>query len=220
MNRNELFNLMADAVLKGDKAGSIKLAEDSIEMGIDPRTAIEEGFTPGMNKTGELWDEGVYFLPELVMSAEAMKAAMGVLKPVMTGNRAGAASSGTVVIGTVEGDIHDIGKTIVAALLEAAGFNVVDLGFDVPEEKFISEAEAHNADIIGMSALLTTTMFGQKRLISRLRELGKRDKYKIMVGGAPVSEKWAKDIGADSAPGDAMNAVRAAKELMGAVKAY
>ncbi len=212
MIENELFLRLSEAVVKGNKAETARLARLSIEMNINPQSVIEKSLAAGMNRTGELWDEGVHFLPELVMSAEAMKAAMDVLKPELTKNCS--RSAGTVVIGTVEGDIHDIGKTIVAVLLEASGFDVTDLGCDVSIDRFIQEAEARNADIIGMSALLTTTMFGQKRLIKKLCDMGQRDRYKIMVGGAPVSEKWGKEIGADAAPKDVMEAVRAAKKLM------
>jgi corrinoid protein of di/trimethylamine methyltransferase len=218
MTSGDLFLFMTEAVVKGDKPCAIELAKKTVEMNIDPHTAIEESLTPAMAKVGELWDEGEYFLPELVMSAEAMKAGMDILKCELKKQNESMPSMGTIVIGTVEGDIHDIGKTIVAALLGAAGFRVIDLGADVPAEKFINEAKAHNADIIGMSALLTTTMFGQKRLIEKLNLMGIRENYKIIVGGAPVSQKWANEIGADAAPKDAMEAVRVTKELMAAAK--
>jgi len=214
MEKKELYEQMFEAILNGEKDNAIKLAEKSIEMGLNPREAIEEGYVPGIDRVGELWEEGEYFLPELVMAAEAMKAAMEVLKPEFEKKEEEVPQMGAVVIGTIEGDIHDIGKTLVASLLSAAGFRVIDLGVDVPIDRFIEEAEKNDVDIIGMSALLTTTMTGQKKLIDKLTIEGKRDKYKILVGGAPISKKWGKEIGADAAPMNAMEAVRTAKELV------
>lgn len=215
MEKKALYAKMFDAVLNAEKDEAVELAKTSIEEGLDPRETIEEGFAPGINKVGDLWEEGEYFLPELVMSAETMKAAIEVLKPELEKKNENAPSLGIVVIGTIEGDIHDIGKTLVASLLSAAGFTVIDLGCDVPVDRFIEEAEKNNADIIGMSALLTTTMTGQKKLLDRLVEKGIRDKFKVLVGGAPVSKKWGREIGADDAPTNAMDAVRIAKMLVG-----
>ena len=214
MDKQELYKKMFDAVLNAEKEEAQELAKKSIEMGLDPRNSIEEGFAPGINKVGDLWEEGEYFLPELVMSAETMKAAIEVLKPELEKKKEDAPSLGVVVIGTIEGDIHDIGKTLVASLLSAAGFKVIDLGCDVSIDRFIDEAEKNNADIIGMSALLTTTMTGQKRLIEKLNADGKRDKFKVLVGGAPVSKKWGKEIGADETPMNAMEAVHVAKAMV------
>jgi len=214
MNKNELYKKMYDAVLVGDKETSVELAEESLKMGLDPRRTIEDGYTPGIDKVGELWEEGEYFLPELVMAAEAMKAAIEVLKPELEKKKESTPNIGTVIMGTVEGDIHDIGKTLVSSLLSAAGFSVIDLGADVPIGKFIEEAKRNNADIIGLSALLTTTMVNQKKVIEKLKEEGIRDRFKVIVGGAPISKKWGNDIGADDAPMSAMEAVKSAKELV------
>ncbi|MCD4786454.1 MAG: corrinoid protein [Candidatus Eremiobacteraeota bacterium] len=214
MDKNELYQKMYDAVLAGDKEKSVELAKESIKMGLDPRQTIENGYTPGIDKVGDLWEEGEYFLPELVMAAESTKAAIEVLKPELARKKETTPNIGTVIMGTVEGDIHDIGKTLVSSLLSAAGFKVIDLGADVPTDKFIEEAKKHKADIIGMSALLTTTMVNQKKVIEKLKEEGIRDRFRIMVGGAPVSRKWGNDIGADDAPMSAMEAVKSAKGLM------
>ena len=154
------------------------------------------------------------FLPELVMGAEAMKAAVDVLKEAITARGETLEKKGTVVIGTVEGDIHDIGKTIVVAMLQAAGFEVVDLGKDVPIPTFVKRAEEVSADIIGASALLTTTMPRQKDLIEYLKTYGKRDKYFVIVGGAPTTKEWAKEIGADGQGKDAAEAVKLCEKLM------
>jgi len=214
METKELFEKMCKAVMEGDQDEAVGMGKMALEMQVDPRKAIEEGFTPGIKKMGELWEEGEAFLPEIVMSAEAMKAGLDVLKPEMEKRQEVAPSLGTVVIGTIEGDIHDIGKSLIASLLSATGFVVHDLGVDVPVEKFIEEAKEKKATIIGMSALLTTTMIGQKKVIDILKSQGIRDNYRVLVGGAPVSKKWAREIGADGAPTGAMEAVRAARDLV------
>lgn len=214
MDKKELYRKMYDAVLIGDKEASVELAKESIKMELDPRKTIEDGYTPGIDRVGDLWEEGEYFLPELVMAAEAMKAAIKTLKPEMERKKESTPNIGTVIMGTVEGDIHDIGKTLVSSLLSAAGFKVIDLGADVPNDKFVEEAKKHEADIIGMSALLTTTMVNQKKVIEKLNKEGIRNRFKVIVGGAPISKKWGNDIGADYAPMSAMEAVKVAKELM------
>ncbi|MBM3310442.1 MAG: dimethylamine corrinoid protein 3 [Candidatus Aminicenantes bacterium] len=206
---------MAQSIIDGDKDAALRLARDVLSGGGDPQTAVEEGFIPGIQKVGALWESGDYFLPELLASAEAMKAAMSVLRPALAAGRAAALSQGKVVLGTVEGDIHDIGKNLVAALLSANGFEVIDLGADVTIERFIVAAEESGADIIGLSALLTTTMLGQRRLIDELNRRGLRAKYAVLVGGAPVTQKWADEIGADGYGENALAAVRAAKTLAG-----
>jgi corrinoid protein of di/trimethylamine methyltransferase len=218
MEKSEIYGKMQQAVMEGDKDKARQAATQALEAKLDPRQAIEEGFSPAIKKMGELWEEGEAFLPELVMSAEAMKEGIEVLKPEMAKRQESAPNLGTVVIGTIHGDIHDIGKSLVAALLAAVGFKVFDLGVDVPAEKFVEEAKAHNADIIGISALLTTTMPGQKKVIELLNAQGIRSRFKVLVGGAPISKKWAQDIGADSAPMGALEAVQTARSMM-AVKA-
>ncbi len=175
---------------------------------------IDKGFIPAINKVGDLFGEGQLFLPELIMSANAMQAVIEVVNASLDKNDK-KQSRGKIVIGTVEGDLHDIGKTIVVSLLKANGFEVKDLGRDVPVHKFIDEAEAFDANIIGTSALLTTTMTVQKDLEDKLKEKGLKGKFKTIVGGAPVTERWAKKIGADAYAADATDSVRKIKELMG-----
>jgi trimethylamine corrinoid protein len=180
---------------------------------MDLNAVIDKGYITGIQKVGQLWEEGEYFLPELITSAECMKAAMKIMQPELEKAQIQMQSAGTVVIGTVEGDIHDIGKNLVASILSANGFDVVDLGADVKLETFIEKAEEVSADLICLSALLTTTMTGQKRLIELLKEKGLYGRYKVMVGGAPVNQKWADDIGADGYSENALTAVGAAKKL-------
>jgi corrinoid protein of di/trimethylamine methyltransferase len=206
---------MAAAVIAGDKEAAARLASLGLGAGLEPRAMIELGFVPGIRRVGDLWEEGEYFLPELMASAEAMKAAMAVLKPAMEASVAEKLSLGRIVIGTIEGDIHDIGKNLVASMLSANGFDVVDLGADVKIGRFIEAAVSERADVIGLSALLTTTMINQRRLVERLKAEGLRGKFKVLVGGAPVSRAWASEIGADGYGENALAAVQAARELVG-----
>jgi len=216
MDREEdIFAGMKEALLKGDKDKAIRLAKLSLEMRINPLDSIDRGLTPGIQQVGKLWEEGEYFLPQLVIAAECMKAALKVLEPMIEQKEERKKGVGRVVIGTAQGDIHDIGKTLVATLLSANGFEIIDLGADVPIIQMVNRAVDEEADFICISALLTTTMLGQKRLIELLREKGIRHRFKVMVGGAPVSQQWAKDIGADAYGENALEAVREAKKLVG-----
>ena len=208
-----IASFMIQSIVDGDKAAATALAQDALIRGLDPRDVIENGFIPGIRKVGGLWESGEYFLPELIAGAEAMKAAMAVLRPLLEAGSAARLSLGKVVIGTIEGDIHDIGKNLVAAMLSANGFEVIDLGADVKLDRFILTAEETGASIVCLSALLTTTMLGQRRFLELLRTRGLRHKYKVLVGGAPVTRKWADDIGADGYGENALAAVRAAKAL-------
>jgi len=210
-DRHEHLTRLQRAVLDGDDAAAGPLAEQALEEGIPPLEAIERGLVPGIREAGRLWEEGEYFLPELVTAAQAMKAAMAVLQPALAAG-GGSASLGTVVIGTVEGDIHDIGKTLVATLLAASGFTVADEGAGVPVERFVQRAGEVRADLVCASALLTTTMPRQKELVAALREAGSR--ARVMVGGAPVSRSWAESIGADGFADNALAAVTVARELV------
>ena len=210
----ELLTRMEKAIVEGNKEEAEQLARESIEKKIDLNEVIEKGYVQGIQKVGNLWEKGEYFLPELIMSAESMKAAMSVLKPEMEKAQIAIKSQGKVVIGTVEGDIHDIGKNLVSSMLSANGFDVIDLGADVKLEKFIEKAETENADFICLSALLTTTMLGQKKVIEVLNEKNLSDRFMVLVGGAPVNQKWADDIGADGYAENAMTVVKAAKKLM------
>jgi trimethylamine corrinoid protein len=203
-----------DAVLKGNRDAATALAERAVAGEHDVLDAIERGFSAGIRGAGELWEKGEYFLPELAFSAEVMKAAMEILEPVLLGAGGKGSDGRTVVIGTVKGDIHDIGKSLVSTMLSANGFDVIDLGADVPHGRFIEEVNARNAGLVCMSALLTTTMTGQGRVVDLLRDEGHLGRVRVMVGGAPTSGTWAEQIGADAWASDAVDAVRVARELM------
>lgn len=213
MSNEEFLNTVKKAIVEGNKDEAVELAQRAISEQLDLNEVIEKGYIPGIQKVGQLWEEGEYFLPELITSAECMKAAIEIMQPELEKAQIDMRSAGKVVIGTVEGDIHDIGKNLVASILSANGFTVVDLGADVKLDTFIEKAEELNADLICLSALLTTTMTGQKRLIERLKEKGLYGRYKVMVGGAPVNQRWADDIGADGYSENALTAVGAAKKL-------
>lgn len=202
-----------EAILNGKIEAAEKLANKAIEDNIDVNIAID-AFSLAIRKAGDLFEEGEFFLPELMRSAEAMKAAMTIFKPVLMKGKEDR-SLGKVVIGTIEGDIHDIGKTLVASMLSAEGFEVYDLGADVPISTFIDKAVEVDAQIICMSALLTTTMVGQKKLIDQLKEKKLRDKFKILIGGAPISKKWVEEIGADGSAENAVSAVKLARKVLG-----
>ena len=210
---DRLLTAMTAAVIEGDRAAAEALAAKALADALDLHEVIEKGFIPGIQKVGELWENGEYFLPELISSAECMKAAMAVLQPAFAAAPAEAFRRGKVVIGTIEGDIHDVGKNLVASMLSANGFDVLDLGADVKLARFIEAAEGTGADLICLSALLTTTMLNQRRLIEMLKDRGLRGRFKVLVGGAPVSRKWAADIGADGYGENALAAVKLAVEL-------
>lgn len=214
MNNEEFLNAVKKAIVEGNKDEAVQLAQRAIIEKMDLNEVIEKGYIPGIQKVGQLWEEGEYFLPELITSAECMKAVMEIMQPELEKAQINMRSAGKIVIGTVEGDIHDIGKNIVASILSANGFDVVDLGADVKLETFIEKAEEVNANLICLSALLTTTMTGQKKFIELLKEKGLYGRFKVMVGGAPVNQKWADDIGADGYSENALTAVGAAKKLV------
>lgn len=215
MKQNQLFEEMKKSVIDGDPKRAESSARKSLENQIDPNEAINNGFIPGIREVGKMWEKGEYFLPELMTSANAMKSAMAVLQPELEKNQVKTKSKGKVVIGTVEGDIHDIGKSLVASMLSANGFDVVDLGADIKLDKFLHTAQKEKADIICLSALLTTTMLGQKRLIDMLKERKLKTRYKVLVGGAPTNQKWADDIDADGYAENALSAVQLALNVMG-----
>jgi len=206
----------SEAVLEGDADRAEKLAREALDKKYPPLEVIEKGFVKGIHEVGRLWEEGILFLPELVMGAEAMKRAMGVLHPALAKGGDRPKSLGHVVIGTIEGDIHDIGKTLVATMLAANGFEITDLGADVSALRFVDEAEKKGAGCIAISALLTTTMSGQKRVVEELKKRSLKGTVRVMVGGAPCSDEWAREIGADGYAGDAVAAVSLAQRLIGA----
>jgi trimethylamine corrinoid protein len=211
---DDFLKACALAVSKGDKDAAVRLAREALSGGADPVGIIERGFSQGIREAGELWERGEYFLPDLAFSAEAMKSAMDVLRPSLVGKSAMEGTKGIVVIGTIQGDIHDIGKTLVATMLSANGYSVIDLGADVAYERFIEAAKTNGAGLLCMSALLTTTMVGQKEVIQRLQDAGLRRRVKVLVGGAPTSGAWAGEIGADGYAENAVEAVHMADALL------
>jgi corrinoid protein of di/trimethylamine methyltransferase len=210
----ELLKKLAQAVIDGEPEEAEELARRALAQGLDPLVCINEGLTRGMDRVGELFASGEYFLPDLIIGGEAMKAALAVLEPALTKGR-GREVLGRVVLGTVEGDLHEIGKTLVGTMLTANGFQVTDIGIDRPAADFVAAVKETNANLVGASALLTTTMLQQQRIIEALQEAGLRDKVKVMVGGAPVTQSWADKIGADGYAEDAIAAVVLAKRLIG-----
>ena len=208
----KIFEEAAEAIVKGVADDAVALAKRGIDEGIDPLVLMEKGFIPGINQVGDLFEAGRLFLPALIYSATAMEKATEVINAAITSEEE--LVSGKVVLGTVEGDVHDIGKTIVVALLKANGFDVLDLGRDVSISRFIEEAEKFGANIIGSSTLLTTTMGVQKELEEELSKQGLRRKYKTVVGGAPVTQRWADRIGADAYAHDAGDGVKKVKQLL------
>jgi corrinoid protein of di/trimethylamine methyltransferase len=213
--KDQIFEKMAQSIIDGEYEEAERLALEAIELGIDPLDAINKGFVVGVDHVGSLFSCGDAFLPELVMAGEAMKTAVSVLEPEMARQGTARQMLGTVVLGTIEGDIHDIGKTLVGTMLSAAGFKVFDLGVDVPVMTLVEKARTENADIIGVSALLTTTMVKQRDVVEALDDMGMRPKVKVLVGGAPVTRDWVNEIGADGFSEDAVGAVAAAKQLLG-----
>jgi len=211
----ELLNKLAQAVIDGEPEDAEQLAREALAQGLDPLVCINKGLTPGMDRVGELFESGEYFLPDLIIGGEAMKAALAVLEPALAGDQEREVL-GRVVLGTVEGDLHEIGKTLVGTMLAANGFQVTDIGIDRPAADFVAAVKETNANLVGASALLTTTMLQQQKIIEALEEAGLRDQVKIMVGGAPVTQNWADKIGADGYAEDAVAAVALAKRLVGA----
>ena len=212
----ELFSAMRQSIIDGEAEQAADLARQALARGLDPLAAIDQGFVPGVLHVGEQFGCGEMFLPDLVLAGEALKAAVAVLEPEMQRRGVQRQTLGKVVLGTVKGDIHEIGKTLVGAMLTAHGFEVYDLGVDVPFAQFAATAREVGADIVGVSALLTTTMAGQRAVIQALEEADLRPQVKVMVGGAPVTRRWAEEIGADGYGEDAIAAVAVARRLVGA----
>jgi len=214
MSRDILVEGAIAAIKNTDKDAAFALVDQAIGEGINPMELLEHGFSLGIRELGDTFGRGEIFLPELIMAADVMQKVSAYIAEKDEAN-ADVLNKGTVVMATVEGDMHDIGKGIVVSLMRAQGLNVVDLGRDVTMDEVIKAAEENNADIIGTSALLTTTLENQKILEVKLREQGIREKYKTMVGGAPATTRWAQRIGADCYAEDAGEAVRKALELLG-----
>lgn len=211
----DLFEQMKQSIIDGDQEKAAELAQQGLDAGIPAAEILDKGFVKGIEEVGDLFGRGEFFLPELVQGAEAMKAAVRVLQPVLDASKEGRKVLGTAVAGTVAGDIHEIGKTIVCSMMSAAGFEVTDLGCDVPVETFVEKVRELKPDLLLLSALLTTTMPNQQKTIEALKEAGLRDKVRVMIGGAPTTRAWADEIGADGYSEDAIGAVAVAKELLG-----
>lgn len=211
--QQELLEAAKKSIINFDADKAKEIAKKGLALGITPAVIISEGFVPGITEVGDLFDRGQLFLPELILAAEAMKAGTSICEAALP--KSELKEKKKVVIGTVEGDIHDIGKSIVVSFLMANGFEVYDIGRDAPIENFINKAREVNADVIGSSALLTTTMEGQKKIEEELKEAGLRKKVKTIVGGAPCSQGWAERIGADAYAENAVDAVIKIKKLTG-----
>lgn len=201
-----------DAVVEGDTPSTKKLTELALAEGVSPNDLLKDTLVPAMDEVGRLFETNEYFVPELLIAARAMKGAMEYIRPLLASS--GGEIAGKVVIGTVRGDLHDIGKNLVAAMLEGGGFEVYDLGVDVSPERFIAAAKENNAQIVAMSALLTTTMPGMRNVIKAMEQDGIRSHVKVMIGGAPVTKQFATDIGADGFSDNASSAVRLARSLV------
>ncbi len=210
---DEQMKLIFQCIVEGDNAGVQEHVTAALTAGLDAGSILNEGLIAGMAEVGRLFEEGEYFVPEMLISARAMKSAMAILKPHLTSEQVG--SEGKVAIGTVKGDLHDIGKNLVSLMLEGAGFQVVDLGSDVSPDKFVDAVKTSGVDIVAMSALLTTTMVNMKATVTALEEAGLREKVKVMIGGAPVTDAFARQVGADGYAPDASRAVAVAKVLLG-----
>jgi 5-methyltetrahydrofolate--homocysteine methyltransferase len=201
-----------EAVVSGDAKTTQALTQQALAEGIDPLKLVNEHMVPAMDEVGRRFEANEYFVPELLISARAMKAALELIRPLLTAR--GDKPVGRVAIGTVKGDLHDIGKNLVASLLEGGGFEVIDLGVNVPPEKFIATVNDKQANIIAMSALLTTTMPAMKTTIDALKAAGVREKVKVLIGGAPITQKYADEIGADGYSENAVGAVALAKKAV------
>ena len=201
-----------DAVVSGNAKATLAITQQALTEGIDPLKLVNECMVPAMDEVGRRFECNEYFVPELLISARAMKAALDLIRPLLTAR--GDKPVGRVAVGTVKGDLHDIGKNLVASLLEGGGFEVIDLGVNVPPEKFIAAVKEQQADIVAMSALLTTTMPAMKTTIEALKQAGVRDRVKVLIGGAPITQQYAEEIGADGYSENAVGAVAQAKKAV------
>jgi 5-methyltetrahydrofolate--homocysteine methyltransferase len=209
---NETLSSLYNAILEGGVAGAKDGALAALDAGLEPGMILSEGMIAAMTEVGKRFEDGEYFVPEMLISARAMQAGLNLLKPHLVGTDVKPA--GKIVIGTVKGDLHDIGKNLVGLMLEGAGFEIMDLGVDVSPEKFVETIAAEHADIVALSALLTTTMLNMQTTVEAIQQAGLRDKVKVMIGGAPITQDYANQIGADGFSPDASRAVTVAKSLL------
>ncbi len=213
MNQREMLKAIANSLLQMDEEQTAENSKKALEMGISPLTIINEGLVAGMNEAGRLFEENEYFVPELLLCSDAMYAGLNVVTPLI--KKEEVRKVGTAVIGVVEGDTHDIGKNLVKVMMEAAGFDVIDLGRNVPARDFVQAAREKNADLVCLSTLMTTTMGEMKKVIELLKAEKIRDRVRVLVGGGPVSASFARSIGADGYGENASSAVRVAKKVLG-----
>jgi 5-methyltetrahydrofolate--homocysteine methyltransferase len=206
------LNNLYDAIVTGNLELSLSTTKSAIDEGVDPQIIIKDYMIPAMDKIGKMFEDCDVFIPELLLAARAMKGSLVLIQPLLTAG--GAESKGKILIGTVQGDLHDIGKNIVGSMLEGAGFQVINMGNDVSPQKFIDAINSHNPQIVAMSALLTTTMTSMETTVNAIRDAGLRDNVKIMVGGAPVTANFSSKIGADGYSDNANGAVKLARELV------
>jgi methanogenic corrinoid protein MtbC1 len=211
--QDEILDALYEHVLNGEAPPVVQLTNEGLEIGMDPLVLLFDAMIPALEEVGRLFEIGEYFVPEMLISARAMQGSMEILRPLIA--LTGVKPIGTFVMGTVKGDIHDIGKNLCNTMLEGAGFVVIDLGVNVPPEKFIEAIQTHKPTAVGMSAFLTTTMPMFKKNIEAFREAGLRDQIKILVGGAPVTQEYADVVGADGYAPDASSCVRLTKKLLG-----
>ena len=214
MDKKQLMENIVRSIIDGDQVKAQENAREALNINIDPLEVVESGFSRGMAIVGESFERGESYLPELLMAAATFNAAMEILEPEIEAKNKKIAKAGTVLLGTVKGDVHDLGKNIVAMVLETNGFSVVDIGVDVPSLNFIEEAKNVKADVIALSSLMTTTMPAQREIIEILKEKNLRDEYFVIVGGGPVSEEWSEKIGADGFGKTAVDAVELIKRLL------
>jgi 5-methyltetrahydrofolate--homocysteine methyltransferase len=209
---SDVLKQIMERLYNGEDEAVAELTQRALDEGLTPAEVLKGGLLAGMDRVGVDFRDGELFVPEVLIAARAMHAGMGILRPLLTDSDV--PSSGKIIMGTVEGDLHDIGKNLVAMMLEGGGFEIADVGTDIPPDKFVDAVRKEQPDVVGMSALLTTTMPAMKRTIDALSEAGLRDKIKIMVGGAPVTQAWAEEIGADGYAPDAASAVDLARSLL------
>ncbi len=215
MDQQEILDRLKEAIVAGDATAVVVAAEDSLKAGVDPLLAVEEGLSRGMGIVGDRFESGEAFLPELLMAGDTFKASMEILTPALEKKKAKIESKGRMVLASVMGDVHDLGKDIVRTMMEISGFEVVDLGVDVSSLTIIEEAKKVNADLIGLSAIMTTTMQYQREVVEMLKDMNLRDRFKVLVGGGPVNQAWADEIGADGYGATAKTAVDLSLRLMG-----